>query len=196
MRRIIVSLNTLTSTYIAKGCHIAMSSQRGNVKKRAPKHQNTFAFKHNPKSKKTERILSMPIHGLCDKCLKQIEWRKKYRKYKPLSQPGSCIYCHQKTVTSAYHSACNPCAKERDVCAKCCVSKEIVASKEELAAEHERKAQEFESTLEGMRERDRRAYLRKLEKERESIANGEGAGSTEANGGYESFDEEEDERMQ
>lgn len=66
-----------------------MSTQRGNVKKRAPKHQNAFAFKHNPKSKKTERIMSMPIHGLCEKCRKQIEWRKKYRKYKPLTQPGS-----------------------------------------------------------------------------------------------------------
>lgn len=66
-----------------------MSSQRGNVKRGAPKHQNTFAFKHNPKSKKTERILSLPIRGLCEKCRKQIEWRKKYRKYKPLTQPGS-----------------------------------------------------------------------------------------------------------
>ncbi|KAL4157857.1 hypothetical protein PRNP1_003639 [Phytophthora ramorum] len=135
-----------------------MSSQRGNVKKRAPKHQNAFAFKHNPKSKKTERILSMPIHGLCEKCRNQIEWRKKYRKYKPLSQPGSCIYCHQKTVTSAYHASCDPCAKDRDVCAKCCQTKEIVASEQELLAEHEEKEREFENTLEGMRERDRRAY--------------------------------------
>lgn len=69
-----------------------MSSQRGNVKKGAPKYQNTFAFKHNPKSKKTERILALPIYGLCEKCRKQIEWRKKYRKYKPLTQPASwCV---------------------------------------------------------------------------------------------------------
>lgn len=71
-----------------------MSSQRGNVKKGAPKHQNAFAFKHNPKSKKTERILSLPIRGLCEKCRKQIEWRKKYRKYKPLTQPATwCVAC-------------------------------------------------------------------------------------------------------
>jgi hypothetical protein len=85
-----------------------MSTQRGNVKKRAPKHQNSFAFKHNPKSRKTERILSMPIHGLCEKCRKQIEWRKKYRKYKPLTQPGSwygaaafsqrCTCCNRLTM--------------------------------------------------------------------------------------------------
>ncbi|RLN91376.1 hypothetical protein BBJ28_00008697 [Nothophytophthora sp. Chile5] len=127
-----------------------MSSQRGNVKKRAPKHQNSFAFKHNPKSKKTERIMSLPIFGLCEKCRTQIEWRKKYRKYKPLTQPATC--------------------------------------QQELALEHEKKAQEFELTLEGMRERDRRAYLRKLEKEKEAIAAGGGA---EDDGGYESFDEDE-----
>ncbi|RHY32325.1 hypothetical protein DYB32_002653 [Aphanomyces invadans] len=40
-----------------------MSSQRGNLKKGAPKYQNSFAFKHNPKSKKTEHILGLPIHG-------------------------------------------------------------------------------------------------------------------------------------
>ncbi|CAI5737614.1 unnamed protein product [Peronospora farinosa] len=152
-----------------------MSSQRGNMKKRAPKHQNSFAFKHNPKSKKTERIMLMPIHGLCEKCHQQIEWRKKYRKYKPLTQPGSCIFCHQKNVTSAYHSSCDSCAKERDICAKCCLTKEIVASEQELLAEHEKKEREFESSLEGMRERDRRAYVRKLDKEKEAITTGQGA---------------------
>ena len=33
-------------------------------KKRTPKHQNSFAFRHNPKSKKTESILSMPVYGI------------------------------------------------------------------------------------------------------------------------------------
>ncbi|KAI9912373.1 hypothetical protein PsorP6_005689 [Peronosclerospora sorghi] len=188
-----------------------MSLQRGNMKKQAPKHQNTFAFKHNPKSKKTQRILSMPIHGLCEKCHQQIEWRKKYRKYKPLTQPGSCIYCHEKSVTSAYHSACDLCAKERNICAKCCLTKEIVArcvrvqlfrpfsssvivivgyvcSEQELRAEHEKKEREFANTLGVMRERDRRAYVRKMEKEKETSRKGEGNGD-------ESFDEP-DEEMQ
>ncbi|CAH0519596.1 unnamed protein product [Peronospora belbahrii] len=142
-----------------------MSTQRGNMKKRAPKHQNSFAFKHNPKSKKTNRIMSMPIYGLCQKCHEQIEWRKKYRKYKPLTQSGSCNFCHQKNVTSAYHSSCDPCARDRGICAKCCLMKEVVASERELLMEHEKKEREFGNTLEGMRERDRRAYLRKLEKE-------------------------------
>ncbi|RHZ28842.1 hypothetical protein DYB31_011063, partial [Aphanomyces astaci] len=82
------------------GCHsilpsqflfgqINMSSQRGNLKKGAPKYQNSFAFTHNPKSKKTDHILGLPIHGLCPHCHAQIVWRKKYRKYKPLTQPAS-----------------------------------------------------------------------------------------------------------
>ena len=49
-------------------------------KGRAPAHQNGFAFRHNPKSKKTEKILASPIVGVCGRCRDKIEWRKKYRK--------------------------------------------------------------------------------------------------------------------
>ena len=52
--------------------------------------------------------------------MKQVEWRKQYRKYKPLRQPATCNDCHQKTVTAAYHKICPPCARERRVCAFCC----------------------------------------------------------------------------
>lgn len=202
-----------------------MSTQRGNMKKGAPKYQNSFAFKHNPKSKKTEKILSMPIHGLCEQCKNQIEWRKKYRKFKPLTQPAnwyvlslrSCarllycsvlmnelllsffasynsIFCRQKCVLAAYHSACDPCAKERDICAKCCKKKEIVLNDQEIAALRAKEAKEFEGTLEGMRERDRRAHLRKLEKEKEEEKRlrREAAGLVEGDEGYESYDEDMD----
>lgn len=49
-----------------------------------------------------------------------MEWRKKYRKYKPLRQPATCNDCHKKTITSAYHKICGPCARERRVCPFCC----------------------------------------------------------------------------
>ena len=54
----------------------------GSKKKkgRAPAHQNSYAFRHNPKSKKTEKILSSPNVGVCRRCHEKIEWRKKYRK--------------------------------------------------------------------------------------------------------------------
>jgi len=64
-----------------------MSSQKGNVKKQGQKHQNTTAWHHNRKSKKTELIVSSPIHGLCAHCTSVLEWRKQYRKYKPLTTP-------------------------------------------------------------------------------------------------------------
>ncbi|KAL7483643.1 hypothetical protein ACHAW6_009289 [Cyclotella cf. meneghiniana] len=79
-------------------------------KGRAPKHQNSFAFRHNPKSKKTEKILSSPNLGVCRRCHDKIEWRKKYRKYKPRTQPGKCNICFQKNVMAAYHTICTKCA--------------------------------------------------------------------------------------
>jgi hypothetical protein len=48
-----------------------------------------------------------------------IEWKKQYRKYKPLAQPRKCNICQQKTVVLAYHVVCDPCAIERKICAKC-----------------------------------------------------------------------------
>lgn len=64
----------------------AMSSQKGQPKKK-PKHQNTYAFRHNKNSKKSAKIMSTAIAGVCLKCHQIIEWRKKYRKYKPLTTP-------------------------------------------------------------------------------------------------------------
>ena len=43
-------------------------------KGRVPSHQNAFAFRHNPKSKLTEKIAAMPIRGLCRRCRDKIEW--------------------------------------------------------------------------------------------------------------------------
>ena len=79
-------------------------------KGRAPKHQNTFAFRHNPKSKKTDKILNSPNVGVCRRCHEKIEWRKKYRKYKPRTQPGKCNLCGQKNIKAAYHTICTDCA--------------------------------------------------------------------------------------
>lgn len=54
---------------------------------RAPKYKNKVAFSHNKGSKKTAKILGLPNQGLCKRCYDKIEWRKKYRKYKPLKAP-------------------------------------------------------------------------------------------------------------
>lgn len=81
-------------------------------KGRAPAHQNTFAYKHNPCSKKTDKILSLPNIHTCQRCYDKIEWRKQYRKYKPRTQPGTCNGCKKRNVKAAYHTICTKCTTE------------------------------------------------------------------------------------
>ena len=83
--------------------------QKKKKKGRAPAHQNKFAFKHNPKSKTTEKILSSPITHVCRRCHDKLEWRKQYRKYKPRTQPGTCNGCKKRNVKAAYHTICDSC---------------------------------------------------------------------------------------
>mmetsp|Transcript_22146 Transcript_22146/g.61636 ORF Transcript_22146/g.61636 Transcript_22146/m.61636 type:complete len:141 (+) Transcript_22146:146-568(+) len=81
-------------------------------KGRAPAHQNRFAFQHNPCSKKTEKILGLKNIHVCQRCSDKIEWRKKYRKYKPRTQPGTCNECRRRNVKAAYHTICEKCTTD------------------------------------------------------------------------------------
>jgi hypothetical protein len=81
-------------------------------KKRTPKYQNKFAFEHNLKSKKTAIILASPITHFCRRCHDKIEWRKQYRKYKPLTQPAKCNGCNKRNVLAAYHTICTACTTD------------------------------------------------------------------------------------
>merc|ERR1712232_1225726 len=43
---------------------------------------------------------------------------KKYRKYKPRTQPGKCNVCGQKNIMAAYHTICTKCAgSEKEIMA-------------------------------------------------------------------------------
>lgn len=98
-----------------------MSTRRGGETSRTPAHQNKFAFRHNKNSKKTAKIAAMPIYCnipllssfsvVCERCRKKIEWKKKYRKYKPLTAPGKCVKCGNRNVKAAYHQVCDDCAR-------------------------------------------------------------------------------------
>ena len=48
----------------------SMSTRKGAgaTRTRKPAHQNSFAFRHNPKSQKTAKILGMANTGLCASC--------------------------------------------------------------------------------------------------------------------------------
>lgn len=88
---------------------IGNTNQKKKKKGRAPAHQNKFAYKHNPKSKTTEKILASPIYHVCQRCHDKLEWRKQYRKYKPRTQPGTCNGCKRRNVKAAYHTICENC---------------------------------------------------------------------------------------
>jgi len=67
-----------------------MSSQHGNVKKTGPpKHKNRSAFKNtlHDHSKRTLQLVAMNVTGCCARCKEIIDWKIKYKKYKPLGQP-------------------------------------------------------------------------------------------------------------
>lgn len=70
------------------------------------------------------------VEGVCDKCREKLQWRFKYNKYKSLTKPGTCQSCKNKTITKAYRTYCDPCAKKQEVCPSCCGNiKEINAFK-------------------------------------------------------------------
>ncbi|XP_014859263.1 PREDICTED: uncharacterized protein C9orf85 homolog [Poecilia mexicana] len=106
-----------------------MSSQKGNVSRsRAQKHQNSTAFK-NDKYGATAQVkkANSKIHdGLCQHCKGVLEWKVKYNKYKPLTQPKKCVKCSQKTVRDAYHIVCKTCSLQLEICCKCGKKEDII----------------------------------------------------------------------
>ncbi|KAJ1927614.1 hypothetical protein FBU59_007208, partial [Linderina macrospora] len=142
-----------------------ISSRGSGAKKGAQKYQNQFAYTHNKGSKTTKKILSLPVDGLCQRCTDVVVWRKQYRKYKPLTAAKKCVSCELKKVKKAYHVICDDCAQKKNVCAKCLESKSIVDTHNPKTSEQVLKEeQDLERRLANMRERERRSYMRKLER--------------------------------
>eukprot|EP00250_Pteridium_aquilinum_P024852 c296_g1_i1 orf=14-802(+) len=134
--------------------------------KGAPKHQNKTAWKANAGIKKNDRELGGKLHpypeitGVCPRCKAQIEWRRKYGKYKAIVEPAKCNQCSKRAVRQAYHALCSACARERNVCAKCCQPSERIVGKD---ADKEKEQQQLlEQALRNLRERDRRTLLRAM----------------------------------
>mmetsp|Transcript_19370 Transcript_19370/g.62055 ORF Transcript_19370/g.62055 Transcript_19370/m.62055 type:complete len:305 (+) Transcript_19370:132-1046(+) len=142
-----------------------MSTARGGVHRGGQTYQNKFAFKHNKGSKKTARILSIQHQGLCNRCNEKIEWRKKFRKYKPIKQPLTCRGCEQRNVHRAYHTLCHDCASTRKVCPMCQGDRTGTEAEvdEELRGARQANAKEVRQYSTSLRERDRRRLLRELD---------------------------------
>lgn len=139
-----------------------MSTKKGNNTKKGQRHQNTKAFKNNlhDTSKKTKQINSLKVGGVCVRCREIIEWRKKYKKYKPLTAPKKCVRCELKTIKHAYHTVCSKCAQQAGVCEKCGEVREIAAKSEPTPAERASKDSMLQQEIKSMTERQRRTYFR------------------------------------
>lgn len=90
-----------------------MSTQKGNSSRSRPqKYKNRTAFKNNlhDTSNKTKMINGLQVGDVCQRCKDIIEWKIKYKKYKPLTQPKKCVKCGNKAVKRAYNIMCLECA--------------------------------------------------------------------------------------
>ncbi|KAG9439671.1 hypothetical protein H6P81_019836 [Aristolochia fimbriata] len=143
-----------------------------STRKGPPKHQNLFAWKPDGGKKKNEtepggkfRPFS-EVTGVCPRCRDQIEWKRRYGKYKPLVEPAKCQRCGKRSVRQAYHNICSACAKESKVCAKCSCRVEKIIGRDIEEVEAERKT--LDEAIKNARERDRRSLLRALNKNKTS----------------------------
>lgn len=143
-----------------------MSSQKGNSSRTRPqKYKNKTAFKNNlhDTSNQTKVINSIQVSDVCVRCKEIIEWKIKYKKYKPLTQPKKCVKCEQKKVKQAYHVMCLECGRKLQVCTKCCKSKEdivTIPSKQE----QQKLDAEMQQLLQSLPERKRRTFIRYMNK--------------------------------
>ncbi|KAI4389282.1 hypothetical protein MLD38_001523 [Melastoma candidum] len=140
----------------------------GGSRRGPPKHQNQYVWKPNAGKKINEtevggkyRPLS-EITGVCPRCKDQIEWKRRYGKYKPLAEPSKCQRCSKRAVRQAYHKLCHGCAKEQNVCAKCCSQVGQLIGRDSSELEEEQKM--LEEAIKNARERDRRSLLRAMNK--------------------------------
>ncbi|CAL0321713.1 unnamed protein product [Lupinus luteus] len=133
-----------------------------------PKHQNKYAWKPNAGVKINETEVGgrlkplSEITGVCPRCRDQIDWKRRYGKYKSLVEPAKCQRCSKRAVRQAYHNLCFACAKEHRVCAKCCCSVDRIVGRDSSEVEAEQKM--LEEALKNSRERDRRSILRAMNK--------------------------------
>ncbi|KAJ3037987.1 hypothetical protein HDV00_001190 [Rhizophlyctis rosea] len=145
------------------------------------------------------KIAALPVQGLCKRCFDIIEWKKRMGKYKPLTRPAICVSCSGRTVLQAYHVLCQKCASEKNVCAKCQGTDEVLPSTaKKTGAELVKEEQERERILGGMTERQRRSYLRRLERGDDEgaekvLAAAAARGNDDGWSDFDDFEDDEDE---
>ncbi|XP_052865121.1 uncharacterized protein C9orf85 homolog [Anopheles cruzii] len=155
-----------------------MSSKRGDThRSRAQKHQNSFAFKNNLHDKHTpliKLITNLNVCEVCEHCKSVIDWKIKYRKYKPLTQPKSCNKCGERKVKRAYHEICRECALSSRCCAKCLKSADdaSIIPPEPSPEEQVKLKAEMDQLIKSLPERKRRTFLRYMNRGKKKQRNG------------------------
>ncbi|XP_058080159.1 uncharacterized protein LOC131228496 [Magnolia sinica] len=139
-----------------------------------PKHQNQYAWKPNAGHKINETEVGgrlrpySQITGVCARCKDQIDWKRRYGKYKSLVEPAKCQRCGKRAVRQAYHSICSACSKALGVCAKCSCHVDRIIGRDIMEVEAEQKV--LDEAIRSARERDRRTLLRAMNKGKSSCA--------------------------
>ena len=172
-----------------------MSTQKGNSNRSRPqKYKNHTAFKNDlhDKSNKIKIINSIEVANVCEKCKKIIEWKIKYKKYKPLKAPAKCIKCEQKSVKHAYHNMCLPCAKQFNVCPKCNEKGEIIQGKPNKE-ESIKLDTELQALLKELPERKRRSFIRYMNRNAKNKNNSKKNKNVSTNENNEEDDDKEQE---
>jgi hypothetical protein len=95
----------------SKGCSAGTKGRQ--------KFQNKVAFTPNSYSTAYLSSIDFITQGVCKRCMEIIDWKKRLNKYKPLTQPKTCVNCHSRNVLEAYHVLCQKCALSKNTCAKC-----------------------------------------------------------------------------
>ena len=152
-----------------------MSTQRGSISRKRPqKHQNGKVFKNNlyDTSHRTKFINNIQVCDVCVRCKEIIEWKIKYKKYKPLSKPKTCVRCGERKVVKAYHVICKDCGVKLQVCTKCCEVKDVVSGGPDNDEQVKLDA-EFQAILQQLPERKRRTFIRYINKKKEDKTCGE-----------------------
>lgn len=153
----------------------SMSTQRGSASRQRPqKHQNGKVFKNNlyDTSHRTKFINNIQVCDVCVRCKQIIEWKIKYKKYKPLSKPKTCVRCGERKVVKAYHVICKDCGVALQVCTKCCEVKDVVSGGPDKEEQVKLDA-ELQVVLQQLPERKRRTFLRHMNKKEEDKSCGE-----------------------
>ncbi|XP_059616544.1 uncharacterized protein C9orf85 homolog [Phlebotomus argentipes] len=146
-----------------------MSTRRGATTRTRPqKYKNHTAFRNDlhDKTPVTKFINSLQVSEVCEHCRGVIEWKIKYKKYKPLSQPKTCIKCGNRCVKKAYHVMCRECALKLKVCAKCNKSPDDggILPPVPTPQEQMRLDTEMQQMIKRLPERKRRTFLRFMNK--------------------------------